>query len=116
MFFDPDRRLPETDPPGRQVHISHGTLLEMTAIAATSLGYRAEIDILPEGDMSIPEFGTKPTGIVKLVEEPGIRVDTLFERVLHRRTSRLFHEGPPVAAEERRRIAEAAQFEGVEVG
>jgi len=116
LFFDPDRMLPETDPPGRQVHISHGTLLEMTAIAATTIVYRAQIEILPEGDMSIPEFGTKPTGVVQLLKEPGIQVDALFKRVLHRRTSRLLHEGPPLAADERRWIAEAAQCEGIEIG
>ena len=49
MYFDPSRRLPATDPRGRQVHISHGTLIEMTVIAATSFGYRTEVELLPEG-------------------------------------------------------------------
>jgi len=54
LYFDPARRLPATDPPGRQVHISHGTLIEMTAIAATSLGYRTEAELLPDGEMTTP--------------------------------------------------------------
>ena len=114
--FDPNRRLPETDPPGRQVHISHGTLIEMTAIAATSLGYRTEVELLPDGEMSLPEFGTKPTAILRLVAEPGLSVDPLFAQILSRRTSRLAHVGPPVSNEERTRIATEAASPGVEVG
>jgi hypothetical protein len=116
LFFDPKRMLPETDPPGRQVHISHGTLIEMTAIAATSLGYRTEVELLPDGEMSIPEFGTKPTAIIRLVEEPRLEVDPLFSQVVRRRSSRLAHEGPPVTSEERARIKKAAARPGVEAG
>jgi hypothetical protein len=116
LYFDPSRRLPATDPPDRQVHISHGTLIEMTAIAATSLGFRTEVELLPEGEMSVPEFGTKPTAILRLVAEPGRSVDPLFGQTLTRRTSRLAHLGPPVSNEERTRIATEAAFPGVEVG
>ena len=116
LFFDPNRMLPNTDPPGRQVHISHGTLIEMTAIAATSLGYRTEIDVLPDGQMSIPEFGTKPTAIIRLVTEPGLEVDPLFSQILERRSSRLAHQGPPPTDQERAHIEHNAHFPGVEVG
>jgi hypothetical protein len=116
LFFEPSRMLPHTDPPGRQVHISHGTLIEMTTIAATSLGFRAEIDVLPDGDMSIPEFGTKPTATIRLVSNPDLEVDPLFSQILDRRTSRLAHQGPPLADEERTHIEHDAQISGVEVG
>lgn len=116
LFFDPGRRLPETDPPGRQGHIGHGTLIEMTAIAATSLGYRLEADILPEGEMTVPEFGTRPTAVLRLAPAPGQPVDPLFAQVLTRRSSRLPHQGPPVTDEERAGIEKQAQFSGVEVG
>ena len=116
LFFDPNRMLPNTDPPGRQVHISHGTLIEMTAIAATSVGYRTEIDVLPDGQMSIPEFGTKPTAIIRLVTEPGLEVDPLFSQILERRSSRLAHQGPPPTDQERAHIEHNAHFPGVEVG
>jgi hypothetical protein len=75
VYFDPDRLLPATDPPGRQVHISHGTLLEMTAIAATHLGYRAEIELLPKGEMTLAEFGTKPTAYLSLIADPQVHED-----------------------------------------
>jgi hypothetical protein len=116
VFFDPARRLPVTDPPGRQVHIGHGTLIEMTAIAATSLGYRTEVELLPDGEMTIPEFGTKPTAVIRLVADPVVTADPLFAQVLSRRTSRLAHLGPPLTADERDKIAAQGQFPAVTVG
>jgi hypothetical protein len=117
LYFDPARRLPATDPPGRQVHISHGTLIEMTAIAATSLGYRTEAELLPGGEMTIAEFGTKPTAVIRLVADPAVAADPLFAQVLTRRTSRLAHQGPPLTDSEREQIAAQAQlFPRVTVG
>jgi hypothetical protein len=116
LSFDPTRSLPFTDPPGRQVHISHGTLLEMTAIAATSFGYRAEFDILPEGEMNFAEFGTKPTAHIKLVPTPDIEVDPLFDQILHRRTSRNNYEGSRVTEAEFKTIIEQSKCEGVDAG
>ena len=116
LYVDPKRALPAADPPGRQGHISHGTLIEMTAIAATSLGYRTEVKLLPNGEMSLPEFGTKPTAILRLVADPDQAVDPLFSQILGRRSSRLAHQGPPLTDEERTRIQTQAGFTGVEVG
>lgn len=116
LFFDPNRMLPDTDPPGRQVHISHGTLIETTAIAATSQGFRTEIDVLPDGEMSIAEFGTRPTATIRLVTEPGLEVDPLFAQILERRSSRLAHQGPPLTDQERAHIERDAHIAGVEVG
>src|SRR5262245_4510873 len=92
LYFDPERALPAADLPGRQGHISHGTLIEMTAIAATSLGYRTEVDLLPNGETSLSEFGTKPTAILRLVADPEQAVDPLFSQILGRRSSRLPHK------------------------
>jgi len=116
VYFDPARRLPATDPPGRQVHISHGTLIEMTAIAATSLGYRTEAELLPDGEMTIPEFGTKPTAIIRLVADPDVARDPLFTQILTRRTSRLSHAGPPLTDQECDQIAAQARIPGVAAG
>jgi hypothetical protein len=116
VYFDAQRLLSATDPPGRQVHISHGTLLEMTAIAATRLGYRTEIEILPTGEMPLAEYGTKPTAYVNLVADPEVTEDPLFARVLHRRSSRLPHTSQPVTDDERTAIAAAAIRNGVEPG
>src|SRR5262245_1275990 len=116
LYLDPERLLPATDPPGRQANISHGTLIEMTAIAATSLGYRTEVELLPEGEVSPAEFGIKPTAILRLVAEPALAVDPLFSQILGRRSSRLAHQGPPLTDDERDRIASQARAAGVEVG
>jgi hypothetical protein len=116
LFFDPQPPAPETDPPGLQGHIGHGTLIEMTAIAATSLGYHLEAQILPEGEMMVPEFGARPTAVLRLAPAPGQPVDPLFAQVLSRRSIRLPHQGLPVTDEERAAITQQAQFSGVEVG
>lgn len=116
VYFDPDRLLPVTDPPGRQVHISHGTLVEMTAISATHLGYRAEVDLLPEGEMTLAEYGTKPTAHLSLIADSQVKEDPLFAQVLHRRTSRLPHTSQALTDDERAAIVEAASRPGVELG
>ncbi|MGB5285540.1 MAG: hypothetical protein WBN29_13585 [Polyangiales bacterium] len=100
VFLDKARLLPATDPPGRQVHMSHGTFVELMAISATHFGYRADVDLLPEGTMTDEELGTKPTARIRLVEAPDVSVDDLFPEVLTRRTSRLPHEGPMVTSDE----------------
>jgi hypothetical protein len=116
VYFDPDRLLPATDPPGRQVHISHGTLLEMTAIAATHLGYRAEIELLPKGEMTLAEYGTKPTAYLSLIADPQVNEDPLFSQVLLRRSSRLPHTPQSITDDERAAITSAATRPGVEPG
>lgn len=109
LFLDPERLLPATDPPGRQVHMSHGTLLEMTAIAATHFGYRAEIEPLPEGEMVFEEYGTKPTARIRLVQVKREPEDPLFAQILKRRSSRLPHDGPLVTEDELATIIERAR-------
>jgi len=116
VYLAPDRLLPATDPLGRQVHISHGTLVEMAAIAATHLGYRAEIELLPEGEMTLAEYGTKPTAYVSLIADSQVSEDPLFSQVLLRRSSRLPHTSQPITDDERVAIAAAASRTGVEQG
>jgi len=116
VYFDPYRLLPATDPPGRQVHISHGTLLEMTAIAATHLGYRADVELLPEGEMTLAEYGTKPTAYLSLIADSQVTEDPLFSQVLLRRSSRLPHTPQPITDDERAAITAAATIAGVQPG
>ncbi|HMR05234.1 MAG TPA: hypothetical protein PKA88_05640 [Polyangiaceae bacterium] len=113
IFTDPERLLPRTDPPARQIHISHGTLLETTAIAATALGLRAEIDVLPEGEVLASDFGTKPTAQLRLVDVLDVPVDPLFRAIALRRTSRLSHTGGSVSADNARGVIHAARRAGV---
>lgn len=116
VFVDPGRRLPHVDPPGRQLLIGHGTLIEMTSIAATGLGFRAEIDMLPDVEIAPTDIGTMPTATIRLAAAPDITVDPLFSRILHRRSSRLAHLGPPLTPEQRADIEQHARIPGVDVG
>ncbi|MGB5809998.1 MAG: hypothetical protein WBG86_05670, partial [Polyangiales bacterium] len=115
LFMDTKRLLPATDPPARQVHISHGTLVEVSAIAATHLGYRAEIEILPDGAMGPGEFGTKPTARIQLIKRDAAVEDPLALQLLTRRTSRLPYDGPIVTEEEWASIVEQAGGERIAI-
>lgn len=108
LFMDPERLLPGADPPARQAHISHGTFLELTAIAASNFGYRAEVESLPDGEMAYEEYGAKPTARIRLVEADRHAVDPLFAEVLNRRTSRHPQEGLMVTEDELATMVEQA--------
>ena len=114
LYFVPTRLLPVTDPPGRQVHISHGTLVEMTSIAATHFGYRTEVDVLPEGEMTLAEYGTKPTAVLRLVADSQVTEDPLFGQILRRRSSRLSHTPQPLTNAGRAAILAAGTRPGVQ--
>jgi len=116
LYMDPERLLPATDPPARQTHMSHGTFVELMAIGASHFGYRADIELLPDGEMSPADFGAKPTAYIRLVEAPDVAVDPLFSYVLVRRTSRLPHEGAMVTQDELASILEHAQRPGLQTG
>ena len=49
LYCDLQRLLPETDPFSRQIMMSHGTFLELIAIAAREKGLRSEIALFPQG-------------------------------------------------------------------
>lgn len=115
LYMDPARLLPATDPPARQTHMSHGTFLELMAIGASASGYRAEITLLPEGEMAPEELGAKPTAHVSLTEASGAPTDPLLPYVLGRRTSRLPYEGAMVTQDELARIADHATRSGLRI-
>lgn len=92
---DLDRMLPETDPPNRQIIIGFGAFLELLRIAAAEKGYRAEITPFPDGEPQ-PVLDTRPIADIRLVPEPGIAKDPLFEAVLDRHTNREHYEPTPV--------------------
>lgn len=112
LYTDPTRLLPLTDPPARQVLISHGTLLETVAIASTALGYRARIEVLPDGELSPNAFGSKPTASIRLERDVNISRDPLFEAIGLRRTSRLEHVGDPPTPGEIRTVVDATAGTG----
>ncbi len=108
LYFDRERRLIYTDPPIRQGHLGHGTLLETVRLAAPMFGHRAEIELLPEGSMTATEYGTRPVATITVVPDPEARIDPLAEHLATRRTSRAAHEGPPISADDARQLVAAA--------
>jgi nitroreductase len=112
LYADPARLLPATDPPGRQVLISHGTLLEATSIAAAELGYRAEIDLLPDGPLTEAEPGARPTARLRLIADGGLAADPLFAQLRRRRTSRRGYAATPVRPVQRAALVTQAAVAG----
>lgn len=109
LFCDPDRCLPETDPPNRQIIIGLGAFLELLRQAAAEQGWRADIAPFPEGEPQ-PVLDRRPIASVRFVKDDTIQPDPLFGMALNRRTSRVkFHAGRPVAPHAMETIIEAAR-------
>lgn len=90
LRVDPDRLLPETDPYGRQILIGHGTFLELLDLAARQAGYRATINLFPQGNApetsaaaSIAQF---PVARIGLIKDDALQPDPLFAAIPDRRS------------------------------
>ena len=55
LYVDKGRLLPQTDPLSRQILIGHGCFLEILAMAAAADGWRAAIELFPEGAWTIDQ-------------------------------------------------------------
>ncbi|PJK28085.1 Acg family FMN-binding oxidoreductase [Minwuia thermotolerans] len=88
LHVDLDRLLPETDPPGRQILIGHGTFLEIYRMAAAESGHRAEIELLPEGSFAPERLDGRPVARLRLVRDPVVIRDPLFAAVGTRRSNK----------------------------
>ncbi len=104
LRFDGARLLPATDPYGRQIVMGGGAFLEVLRMAAAQRGYRADIEVFPEGASDTALDG-RPFARIRLVEEKGMTTDPLFSQVFKRRTDRQAYDlSRPVSA------ADAAQL------
>lgn len=88
LHVDLDRLLPETDPPGRQILISQGTFIELFRMAAAAEGWRAGIELLPEGPFAPDRLDDRPVARIRLLRDPAIVADPLFLQVRNRRSNR----------------------------
>jgi hypothetical protein len=81
------RLLPETDPFDRQIVIGLGCFLELFSLAAGQDGFRAEIELFPQGE---PEnrLDDRPIAHLRLVADTQLAPDPLFAYALQRRTNR----------------------------
>lgn len=96
LYVDPERLLPETDPIHRQIHIGQGTFLETLAIAATGLGYKADIRYFPQGMYSNTTLTNKPVASITLIQNPTGNTDPLFSKLLHRHTNKREYDNQPL--------------------
>ena len=98
LTCDLERLLPATDPFSRQIVIGLGCFLELFALAATHKGYRAKIQLFPEGEPD-EQLDTRPIAHLQLVKEPQIDQDLLFAHVLQRHTNRNPYDSSRTIAE-----------------
>lgn len=99
LHIDPDRMLPETDPPGRQIHLGQGTFLETLRVASAAAGWALSIELFPEGETNPEVPGKRPVALVKFRPDPSAG-DDLFDAVPIRATNRSAYEGPLISDEE----------------
>ncbi len=87
LRLDPKRRLPATDPFGRQIMMGAGAFLELLKMAAAAKGYAVQWQLFPEGYLA-DQWDDKPFARVQLSHNNALQADPLFEQVLKRRTDR----------------------------
>ena len=100
LSCDLTRLLPETDPLSRQIMMSHGTFLELLALAARRKGLRADIELFPQGEFGPAKLDARPVARIRLTPDASIKPDPLFDQILKRHTNREAYEQrePPAAA------------------
>lgn len=105
---DLDRRLPDTDPPDRQLTIGFGCMLELLAMAAAEKGFNADIVAFPDGEPT-PRLDQRRVASVTFSASANVSRDPLFQETLVRRTNRNpFDPNKPVADETLQAIISAA--------
>ncbi len=104
LYVDPERLLPETDPIYRQIHIGQGTFLETLAIAATGLGYRADIQYFPAGMYGNTELINKPVASITLLKDASVQPDPLFKHLLTRHSNKREYQKQPLTVHELNRL------------
>ena len=109
LYVDPQRLLPATDPYYRQIHIGQGTFLEIASIAASALGYRANIDYFPAGQYSNIELQDKPVAHVELVTAEHSQPDPLFTQILKRHSNKRDYDNKPLTSIEQTTLRQFAQ-------
>lgn len=116
LRMDPARLLPATDPFSRQLLISQGTFVELLALAAAQRGHRAEVELFPEGPYSPMVVDRRPVARIRLVPDPQLAPDPLFDQILRRRTHRGAYESRLPEAAAMRALADSVAGLPVKLG
>lgn len=117
LYVDPERLLPETDPPYRQIHIGQGTFLENLELAANQLGYRVQIDYFPKGMYGNTVLEKKPVASIQLIPDSTIAKNPLFDQILKRHSNKRIYEDRPLSASQLKTIQQVVpkSTEGVQL-
>ena len=115
LTVDTDKLLPHTDPFSRQITIGLGCFLELLRMAAAQEGYRAELDLFPEGS-DVTALDQRPVAIVKMIRDDAIKPDPLFAYLSDRRSLKEpFDTTKPVSSDTLARIQKAAIYSSMGV-
>lgn len=87
LSLDPARRLPATDPYGRQIMMGAGAFLELLDIAAAQRGYGTRITLFPQGE-PVSQPHERPFALVRLEQGSGEPRGRLYDAIPARRTER----------------------------
>ena len=110
LFTDSSRRLPRTDPEGRDAVISCGAALHHLLVALAARGQGARVDRLPDP--------SRPEHLATVEPAPGVDVDIdagLAREIGRRQTDRRPFRSWPVPPEIVGRLAEIADAQGLGV-
>ncbi len=88
LSCDLQRVLPQTDPLGRQIMMSHGTFLELLDIAARERGQRTEITLFPQGPFGPDKLDSRPVARIRMRPDASVKRDPLFAQIRRRHTNR----------------------------
>ena len=116
LRMDLSRLLPETDPWSRQLVISQGTFVELLDLAAKEKGYRAEIEMVPEGEFDDKAPDSRPTARIRLVRDAAVQSDPLFAHIFQRHTHRGLYESRVPNATARQTLADSVKGFPVQLG
>ena len=116
LYCDRSRLLPETDPFSRQMMMSQGTFLELLDLAARQIGWRADIQLFPQGEFGPVAIDQRPTAVIRLQADASVRPDPLFQQVFKRRTNREAYAPTAPSAQAIAAIATSASAADTTVG
>ncbi|TVT16793.1 NAD(P)H nitroreductase [Amycolatopsis rhizosphaerae] len=108
LYADPERRLAETDPRGRDLILSCGAALHHLRIGFAALGWRAEVHRLPN-----PDDENHLAAVELHRHEPTQEDITLAAAIPRRRTDRRRHSSWPVPEGDVELMAQRAAAEGI---
>jgi len=87
IFYDLDRRLPQTDPFDRQILIGFGCFLEIARIAAAQRGFGMEITPFPEG-LPVERLDHRPIASLRFAATGAVTKDPLFAAIPNRHSNK----------------------------